>query len=414
MLHSNSPFVIEWPAGQRPEPAAHSIPDLICLSHLRWGFVFQRPQHLMTRFARERRVFFVEEPVVAEGGPRLVMSADPSGVWVATPHLPSTLTASAGQEWQQRFLTALIGEAGCDPYVLWYWTPMALPFSRTLEPLAVVFDCMDELSAFAFAPPELIALESDLLARADLVFTGGRALYQAKRHRHPHVHLFPSSVDAAHFARARSASADPPDQARLPLPRLGYFGVIDERMDLDLVTGVADARPQWQFVFIGPVVKIDAGQLPVRSNLHFLGQRPYAALPDYLAGWDVALLPFAHNAATRFISPTKTPEYLAAGRPVVSTSLTDIVRPYGELGLVQIADTVDGFVAAIETAMARRTPDWLHRVDAFLAGESWDRTVNGMSALLDRVIESRNAPRAGVRRPTPPSAGGIGDVVARA
>ena len=183
-----------------------------------------------------------------------------------------------------------------------------------------------------------------MLARADLVFTGGQSLYEAKRGQHPRVFAFPSSVDAAHFARARRATDDPADQAAIPHPRLGFFGVIDERMDLDLLAAIADARPDWHLVIIGPVVKVDPASYRERANIHYLGKKDYQELPGYLAGWDVALLPFAINESTRFISPTKTPEYLAAGKPVVSTPIRDVVRPYGMRGLVHIAATADDFV----------------------------------------------------------------------
>jgi UDP-galactopyranose mutase len=266
---------------------------------------------------------------------------------------------------------------------------------------------MDELSLFRGAPPSLLERERRLLKRADLVFTGGQSLYEAKRERHPAVHAFPSSIDAGHFGRARRATAEPADQAAIPRPRLGYFGVIDERIDLDLLAAAADARPDWNWVMIGPVVKIDPATLPRRSNLHYLGMKDYADLPAYLAGWDVALMPFATNESTRFISPTKTPEYLAGGRPVVSTSIRDVVRPYGDLDLVAIADDPEAFVAAAERSLARFGPgesereEWLRRVDAFLAGGSWDRTFRQMSDLIDGAVLRRRAGPEGRVRPTP-------------
>jgi UDP-galactopyranose mutase len=229
--------------------------------------------------------------------------------------------------------------------------------------------------------------EANLLARADLVFTGGQSLYEAKRGQHPRVFAFPSSVDAAHFARARREIEDPADQAAIPHPRLGFFGVIDERMDLDLLAAVADARPDWHLAIIGPVVKVDPALLPKRANIHYLGKKDYQELPAYLAGWDVALLPFAINESTRFISPTKTPEYLAAGKPVVSTPIRDVVRPYGMRGLVHIAATADDFVQAIAQALAEDGDARMQRADAFLAQESWDRTWERMRRLIEEVID---------------------------
>jgi UDP-galactopyranose mutase len=244
---------------------------------------------------------------------------------------------------------------------------------------------MDELSAFKNAPPMLRALEADLMQRADLVFTGGRSLYEAKRHQHHNIHPFPSSVDVEHFRSARAMTSEPPDQETIPHPRLGFFGVIDERMDLPLLTGVADARPDWQLVMLGPVVKIDAAMLPARANIHYLGGRSYRDLPQYIAGWDVALLPFARNDATRFISPTKTPEYMAAGKPVVSTSIADVVRPYGERGLVRIADDAASFVAACEMALHEDGATRVRAFDRYLKRLSWDVTWGRMLALVNEV-----------------------------
>jgi UDP-galactopyranose mutase len=280
--------------------------------------------------------------------------------------------------------------------IQWFYTPMPAPaMIGAFDERAVVYDCMDELSLFRGAPPSLLDRERRLLELADLVFTGGQSLYEAKRERHPAVHAFPSSIDAEHFGRARRPAPEPADQAAIPHPRLGYVGVIDERIDLDLLAAAAAARPDWQWVMIGPVVKIDPESLPRRSNLHYLGMKSYDELPSYLAGWDVALMPFAANESTRFISPTKTPEYLAGGRPVVSTPIRDVVRPYGELGLVEIAEDPESFVTAAERAMARfgegapEREEWLRRVDEFLAGGSWSRTFRNMSELIDGALASR-------------------------
>lgn len=366
-------------------------PDLVCLSHLRWDFVYQRPQHLMSRSAAGRRVFFVEEPIFDEGPLRLEVSERDRGVRVAVPRLPEGLTSEVARDAAQQCLVErLMADYGVRDFVLWYYTPMALRFTRHLRPLATVYDCMDELSAFKGASPLLRSLEQELLARADLVFTGGQSLYEAKRDRHPRVYAFPSSIDAAHFARARDDSdADPADQAAIPRPRLGFFGVIDERFDTALLDAVARLRPRWQFVMIGPVVKIDPASLPRRPNIHYLGMKSYEELPRYLAGWDAALLLFARNESTRFISPTKTPEYLAAGKPVVSTSIRDVVRPYGEQGFVRIADTPEEFVGACEAALDEDASARVGRVDGFLAETSWDRTWRQMSNLIEGVASAR-------------------------
>jgi UDP-galactopyranose mutase len=251
---------------------------------------------------------------------------------------------------------------------------------------------MDELSAFKNAPAALREREAELFKRADLVFTGGQSLYEAKRHQHHSIHAFPSSIDAPHFMQARAMVDERADQREIPHPRIGFFGVIDERMDIDLLAGVADLRPDWHLVIIGPVVKIDENDLPRRDNIHYLGGKSYKELPAYLSGWDVAMLPFARNESTRFISPTKTPEYLAAGCPVVSTSIRDVVRPYGQKGLVHIADTPEEFAAAIDTAIKTDSPQRLMEVDSFLRQTSWDRTWSQMSDLIAEVcLQSQSA-----------------------
>jgi UDP-galactopyranose mutase len=361
--------------------------DLVCFSHLRWNFVFQRPQHLLTRCAREREVLFVEEPIF--GGATELELRQSDGVLVAVPHLPAGSEGEPAWALQRQLLDELLARRAPGPLALWYYTPMALPFTRHLQPVATIYDCMDELANFKGAPPELCDLERELLGRADLVFTGGHSLFEHKRRHHPHTYPFPSSVDVAHFATARQAGADPADQAAIPHPRLGFFGVIDERMDLDLLAAVAAARPDWHLILLGPVVKIDAASLPRAANIHWLGGKTYQELPRYIAGWEVALLPFAQNEATRFISPTKTPEYLAAGKAVVSTPIRDVVRPYGEKGLVAIAGNAPDFIAAIDRLLRQPERDRQHRADRYLARLSWDRTWAEMNLLISAVAMQR-------------------------
>ncbi|HEX6189495.1 MAG TPA: glycosyltransferase family 1 protein [Pyrinomonadaceae bacterium] len=387
-------------AGNRPlhkpsRSTSETLPDLVCFSHLRWDWVYQRPQHLLKRCAAERRVFFIEEAMQGSGSLRLEVRERENGVQVVTPILPDGLSSQIAQTAVlSSLLQTFFSEHQIHEYVLWYYTPMALDFTKHLTPLAVIYDCMDELSAFKGAPDSLRFQEVELLSRADVVFTGGHSLYEAKRNKHPFVHAFPSSIDREHFMQARRRAADPEDQQRIPHPRLGFFGVIDERFDTALVDAAAAARPNWQFVMLGPVTKIDSKALPQRPNIHYLGSKTYDELPRYIAGWDVALMPFAINEATRYISPTKTPEYLAAGKPVVSTPIADVIKPYGKLNLVRIARTPEEFIAAIEQSLKPEATSkkWLHRVDEFLANISWDQTWSGMSELINRVSLHRRKP----------------------
>ena len=363
---------------------------LICFSHLRWNFVFQRPQHLMSRFAGDRRVIYWEEPEAALPGcdPALgVRTCAESGVIVVTPSLPEGLDDANRDATLKRLLNGfLAGEQG--PFVRWYYTPMMLPFSRHVESVCTVYDCMDELANFRFAPPQLLDLERELMDAADVVFTGGYSLYEAKKDRHHNIHPFPSSVDRAHFAMARAMDASPDDQAPIGRPRLGFYGVIDERMDLGLIAAVADAHPEWSIVMVGPVVKIDPAELPLRANIHYVGGKTYDELPVYLGGWDVALMPFAINDSTKFISPTKTPEYLAGGRPVVSTPITDVIRHYSDLEAVFIAGGEAAFIEACEKALALAATEgtWLAQVDAKLANLSWATTYARMAGLVREAI----------------------------
>jgi hypothetical protein len=363
--------------------------DLVCFSHLRWDYVWQRPQQLLSAAARDRRVFYVEEPRRRRGPTRLDVLPRAGGVTLLVPRLPKAMRAPDAIAVQRRMIRRFFSAAEVSDPILWYYSPLALSLARDLPAAAVVYDCMDQLSAFRYAPPWLVDYEEELLDSADIVFTGGQSLYEEKRRLHPNVHAFPSSVDVAHFARARRLLREPSDQASIPRPRLGFFGVIDERMDLDMLAAIADARPEWNLVLVGPTVKIALSDRPRRPNIHYLDRKPYGELPAYVAGWDVALLPFARNQATRFISPTKTPEYLAAGKAIVSTSIRDVVRPYGVAGLVRIADTPEDFVAACEAALRDDLVAHARRADALLDGMSWDRTWNAMSALVKRAVAGR-------------------------
>ncbi len=383
--------VFAAPADVRPEPTnrRESIrPTLIVLSHLRWDFVTQRPQHLMTRAARDFEVIFLEEPVWVDGGEPRSETLPRDAVTVIQPILPHGTDGADAVDHQRHILDRLVASAK-GPVVLWFYTPMALPFARHVPADLIVFDKMDELSAFQHAPPLLLALEQELLELADVVFTGGASMHEAAAHRHANIHCFPSSIDVAHFASARDGGlADPADQAGIADPRVGFFGVIDERFDIELLRNVAALAPDVQFVMIGPVAKIDPATLPKAPNIHWLGGKSYEELPAYLAGWNVGWMPFAINDATRFISPTKTPEFLAAGLPVVSTAIRDVIRPYGEAGLVELASTPEETLAALVKVLSRPRLDWLAAVDAQLAQGSWDRTWAAMHVEMDKILSA--------------------------
>jgi glycosyltransferase involved in cell wall biosynthesis len=356
-------------------------PLLLCLSHLRWAFVWQRPQHLLVRAAAHFDVIVVEEPI-HEGcpAPHLRIETVQAGIRVAVPIIPSGTAPEDAVTIQEGLIGNWLMARAAGPRIFWYYTPAAMAFTRSLSRDLTIYDNMDELSAFRGASQSLLGLEVELLRQSDIVFTGGASLYEAKRNRHHNVHCFPSSIDADHFGRARKGPPEPADLAEVPRPRLGFFGVIDERFDVGLLAAVAGLRPGWHFVMIGPVVKIDPVLLPHASNIHWLGPKTYDDLPEYLAHWNVGLMPFALNESTRFISPTKTPEFLAAGLPVVSTPVRDVVNAYGKEGLVEIAATAAD--ASVEHLMRRPRDGWLKRVDARLATGSWDTTWAAMEGMV--------------------------------
>jgi glycosyltransferase involved in cell wall biosynthesis len=360
---------------------------LICFCHLRWNFVYQRPQHLLSRAAASFDTYVFEEPLSEDVEvPHLRRVYSREGVTVLTPVMSPRLSPDARVVAQRELLDMFLRELSGERIVGYYYTPMALEFSRHVPLALCVYDNMDELSAFRNAPPRLLELEEELLARADVVFTGGQSLYRAKKNRHGNIHAFPSSIDTAHFEKARGNRLPAPeDQSGIPRPRIGFFGVMDERLDIELFEQVAKLRPQWQFVMLGPVVKIDPASLPQRPNIHWLGGKSYLELPAYLAGWDVGIMPFALNESTRFISPTKTPEFLAAGLPVVSTPIADVVDPYGKLGLVRIASDTADFVEAISESLKPAPAAWRTQVDRYLARNSWDLTWARMKTLMLRA-----------------------------
>lgn len=378
-------------------PLTYSLPDLVCFGHLHWDFVWQRPQHLLTRFAQHGRVFYVEDAFFHTDDliePHVEVKERQNGVQVVVVHLPQRLRGDEAAADQAQFgvLSRFFADNGVVRYAFWYYTPMALGKSRLFTPVLTVYDCMDELAQFKFAPPELRQREQELFQKADLVFTGGQRLYESKREQHADAHSFPSSIDKQHFGKARDPKlAEPADQAGIAHPRIGFFGVVDERLDIDLLGQLATDHPEWQFVIIGPVVKIDPATLPHNANIHYLGGKDYQELPAYLRGWDVATLLFARNESTEFISPTKTPEYLAAGRPVVSTSIRDVVRPYGDLNLVQIADDPQAFGQAIARALEQgKDASWRTRTDGYLATISWDLTWQNMVHLMQSRLTAKS------------------------
>lgn len=360
--------------------------EIVCFSHLRWDFVFQRPQHLLTRFADHFKIFYVEETYFHADKDHYIEVIH-NNIHVIKLHVSVGEGDATAVSKQRELINSFFRRYRIRDYILWYYTPMALKITDHLNPSLTVYDCMDELSAFKFAPPALKQMEQELLKKAEVVFTGGCSLYQAKKHQHRNIYAFPSSIDKRHFAAARNIQRDPADQAHIGGPRFGFYGVIDERFDIDLIDKVSERRPEWHFILIGPVVKIDPATLPRKANIHYLGSKNYSELPHYLGAWDIAMICFALNESTAFISPTKTPEYLAGGKPVISTPIRDVIDPYGIRSLVHIAANADEFISRAEDELAVKDKSaWLLRVDEFLADNSWDFTVKSMRRIIYESI----------------------------
>jgi len=368
--------------------------DLVCFSHQRWNFVYQRPQHLLSRFSRFFRIFYIEDPIFHANSDRYDITLESDNIALVVPHLQHGHNHPDVNERLESLLVALFQEEGILDYIFWYCSPSSISVSRSFRPRLAIYDCMEEFSRNRFASREIQLQETELLSIADLVFTSGYSLYESKKKLHPRVYPFPNSIDKDHFLHARHISFDPPDQQAIPHVRIGYYGVIDERMDMPLLERVSRLRPHWRFILVGPVVNIDPDMLPNFHNIYYLGSKLYGDLPHYLAGWDIAMIPFIRNESTRFINPAKTPEYLAAGKPVISTPINDVIRYYGNKGLVKIAGTPEEFVRVAEEELNMSAEDrnrWQEKVDDFLDTNSWDKISAEMLKLIRALLASREA-----------------------
>jgi glycosyltransferase involved in cell wall biosynthesis len=388
----------------------HKQPAIVCLAHLGWDFVWQRPQQILSRIARDYPVMYVHEPALgstADGEPQLTQVAADHNVTAWQPMYPDR--GEELERWRENYAKLvcdrLIAQgwarqsgSGLVPtrrLIVWFYTPAPVYMLDYLPADLVVYDVMDELANFKGAATTLPEREALLLARADLVFTGGRSLYAARKDRHLHVYCFPSGVDARHFAQALEADLPVAAEiADLPHPTLGYYGVIDERMDCALLGSLAEQHPDWSIVIVGPIVKIEPSDLPRASNLHYIGQQSYAQLPTFLKGFDVCIMPFAINDATRYISPTKTLEFMAAHKPIVSTPVPDVVENWGQV--IRIGADAPSFGAAVTNALRETKAQRLARLasEIRIIGEhSWDSIAGHMRSLIGEAL-ARRGPRS--------------------
>jgi len=373
---------------------------LIVQSHLRWDFVWQRPQQILSRMARTRRVLFVEEPVLLDDvrSERLEITQPAPNVFRAVPRLPSYLRDNYDRAITdiRTLVQRAIGKGGAldgkfSGAVQWFYTPMPAPaMLGAFNERGVVYDCMDELAQFRFAPTDLVDRERLLLENADVVFTGGHRLYKSKSRYHDNVHFFGCGVDSSHFAAARSPeTAVPEDVAGVTGPVFGYYGVIDERLDYPLIGRLAESNPAATVVMVGPVVKVDPRDLPQAPNIRWLGQRDYKQLPAYVKSFDVCLMPFALNEATEYINPTKTLEYMAAGKPIVSTPVADVITNFTPV--VRVASDADEFVAAAAELAAAPDAAMIARGIERAREASWESIVEHMQGLIYEAVTAPDA-----------------------
>jgi hypothetical protein len=369
---------------------------LLFLAHLKWHHVWQRPQQLMTRFARRYRVIYVDPPALLEEikEPELHEFGFDQGVQVLQPRFPADVGERSDTYWRMwlGMLPSVLRQAGSH-IVLWVSSPYVDQLLEHAKPhiQLAVYDCMDDLASFKDGGAEMRVLEEHLLGLVDLVFTGGHSMYQARKDRHPRVHCFPSGVDIEHYQQVQRTETPIATQiASIPHPQLGYFGVLDERIDWELIREVAARKPEWHWVLVGPTAKVEPEALPKASNIHYLGKQAYSDLPGFLKGFDIATMPFALNEATRFISPTKTLEYLAGDKWVISTSVPDVVAFYSEI--VAIADGADAWIATIEASLAAPTGELqarLERARPVLEASTWDAIAARMADLVDEQLAGR-------------------------
>lgn len=365
------------------------IEDLVCFSHVGWHSVYQRPHHLLSRFSKNFRVWFVEGPTFHAMADS-VEKIEEGNIVLVRPKLVGDENRADADFRTAEMLADFFRDEEISDYMFWYYTATALRYTRDFQPQLVVYDCVNLSVSFKGTSEDLKHLEHELTQKADLVFAAGPSIYEVKKKQHHRTYLFPGSIDKKHFRQARGTVEEPADQEIIPRPRFGFFGVIDERLDMELLENVSRLRPSWQFVMIGPVQRISRFVLPNFPNIHYLGEKQYGDLPRYLAGWDAAIIPYVHMEATRYVSPLKTVEYLAGGKHVIATPIIDVIRPYGNKGLVQIAGTPEEFVKVAELILQHKEDEeWIEKVDTYLAATSWDATYNEMLQIIRTTLVGR-------------------------
>jgi hypothetical protein len=385
-----------------PMPA---LPVLMVFSHMAWNPGQGRTPQLMAALAGRWQILFVEAPRHAAGAARLESRAIRAGLTVLT--LTTPAPAAGFHDDAQAFGVTLLREelAGrrLKIDIAWLDTPMAWPLAQALGIACLAYDCLEGPPAsLQFDAALLHQRESALMRTAALMVAAGPSLFNAHRHRHANLHCVCSAVHAEHFspasleltsARARRGHVL---QSSLARPRLGYFGSIDERLDLDLLAALADRQPGWAFVMVGSVAGIAAERLPQRRNIHWLGEQDDALLPYLLAGWDLALMPYVVSEATRFLMPSQTLEYMAGYQPIVSTPVRDVQALYAPAVTIA-APQAEAFSSACEEVLAesaRARSARLIDMARIVARHAWANTADFVHGLLDEVLTSARSNNA--------------------
>ncbi|HSU55816.1 MAG TPA: glycosyltransferase [Candidatus Dormibacteraeota bacterium] len=385
-------------SSNRQNGASHDYP-IIVHSHLCWDWVWQRPQQFVSRLSKRHKILFVEtvapDPALVVPAARFRQVEKYPNTTILTVQFPAWRWGDGAyvDSERRRIVQQFVAGPGSEfeNPVQWFYDPMAVPaFAGQMGERLTVYDCMDELSRFRCAPPEMSVREAKLLALADVVFTGGRKLWESKRRHHENCHFYGCGVDVAHFGKALKPETPIATQLEsLSKPVLGYFGVVDERLDYDLIARLADANPEWSVAIVGPVLKVEEASLPRRANLHWLGGQPYADLPSFCKGFNICLMPFALNEATEFINPTKALEYMATGRPIISSAVPDVVANFGEV--VHVADDVEEFISLCRKATARPDAERTRRGLAKARENTWERIVSELEGHVEEALKTRVA-----------------------
>ncbi len=359
---------------------------IVCFSDISWNVKFQRPHQLFSQAKRINIIIFIEKPLLQRSGkPNHFISRVSDNILILTPVITDEDPESTIHETVEQLLTEKLKSHNTTEYICWYYSPKAINYSQKLTPKLIIFDCMDECCGYEGADTEVNESEKKLLEVTDLVFTGGRSLCNAKKLLHKNVHLFPDSIDYERFnGNTKQAKKN---IIKKPAAKIGYFGVIDERLDLNLLDKIAANKPKWKFEIAGPIVENMHGKLPERKNITFTGDIRDEEIPSIIGEWDAAILPYSKNNSTENTAPSRLLVYFAANKNIVSTSINDIVHYFGENGMVRIADEPDDFVKALEAAIKYKPEaEWQKKVDSIIRKTTWEKTWNGMSKKINKLL----------------------------